>query len=141
MARTGLKNKTELKYSLYLDKQKVYLTDDNGDFIRDDKGKLIETGEDANTYSEPVPFNGTLSFAGGEAEAKSYGISVDAYDSRLLMLNGEIPITETSLIFYKDTVPRYKANGVMDDLSADFRVVKIAPSKLYKVYLLKRVEK
>ena len=141
MARTGLKNKTELKYSLFSEKQTVYLTDDNGDFIRDDDGNLIDTGDTVNGYSDPVPFNGTLAFAGGEAEAKSYGISVDAYDSRLLMLNGEIPITETSLIFYKDTEPTYKATGILDERSADFRVVKIAPSKLYKVYLLKRVEK
>ena len=141
MARTGLKNKTKLKYALFLGKQPLYLIDDNGDFVLDEDGKPIPTGSKANTYDAPVPFNGTLSFAGGEAEAKSYGISVDGYDSKLLMLNGELPISETSLLFYGDTEPKYKPDGTMDEMSADFRVVKVAPSKLYKVYLLKRIEK
>lgn len=141
MARTGLKNKTKLKYALFLTQQPVYVVDDNGDPVLDEDGKPIESGTKANGYSAPVMFYGTLSFAGGEAEAKSYGISVDGYDSKLLMNAKEIPIDETSLIFYGDTEPGYKPDGTMDEMSADFRVVKVAPSKLYTVYLLIRIEK
>lgn len=140
MARMGLKNKQKLKYSLYLDKVPVYARDDDGNIIYDDDGEPLDTGETLNGYSAPVEFMANIAFAGGEAEMTTYGVSVDGYDSKMVTPKGYIPITETSLVF-KDSEPQYTADGMVKEKSADFRVIKVAPSLNHTTYLLKRIEK
>jgi hypothetical protein len=128
-------------YALYKGKgEKVYLKDREGNYIYDPKGNLIEdkSAVNAPTYDDPVEFTGNISFASGESEAEAFGVSVGDYDSKLLMLKGEIPISETSLIF-KESTPRYDAKGNLDRDSADFTVVKVQPSINMVAYLLKRV--
>jgi len=70
----------------------------------------------------------------------SYGVSTSDYDSKMLSLKDEFPISETSLIF-TDSEPEYDTNGNLKEKSADFRVFRVAPSLNYAVYLLKRIEK
>ena len=140
MARTGLKNKQNMKYSLYLEKIPVYATDDDGNILYDNDGDLVETGDYVNGYAEPIDFMANMVFSSGEAEATAYGVTVSDYDSKIVCAKGYIPITETSLIF-TDSEPDYNSNGTVKDKSADFRVVKVQPSLNYMVYLLKRIEK
>lgn len=139
MARTGLKNKQNMKYSLYLEKIPVYATDDDGNILYDD-GEPIETGDSVNGYAEPINFKANIVFSSGEAEATAYGVTISDYDSKIVCAKGYIPITETSLIF-TDSEPEYNSNGTVKEKSADFRVVKVQPSLNYVVYLLKRIEK
>lgn len=135
--RTTRKNKQRMKYSLLGEKIPTYETDDEGNIIYDD-GEPIISGY-VSGYQEPVDFLGNIAFAGGEAEAVAFGVSVSDYDSKLLMNADELPITETSIIF-KDSEPVYKG-GVIDDKSADYRVIKVIPSLNTTVYLLKRIVK
>ena len=137
--RTLQKTKSKLKYALFVSAMPEYATDDDGNVIYDDEGNPIQISTGKNAYAAPKEFDGDIAFAGGEAEAQAFGISVDGYDSKLITVKGTLPITETSLIF-QDSEPEYNGGNLIEK-SADFRVVKIAPSMNYKVYLLKRIEK
>lgn len=137
--RTVLKNKRQMKYALYSDKIPTFAVDDEGNVLVDSDGSPIKTGYKPG-YGEPTDFEASISFAGGDAEAVSFGVSVGDYDSKLLTLKDEFPITETSLIF-TDSEPDYDSSGNLKEKSADFRVYRVAPSLNYTVYLLKRIEK
>lgn len=137
--RTLRKAKQKLKYALYTTTGNEYAVDDEGNLIYDDNGNPVVIGVGANEYATPVEFYADIAFASGEAEAMAFGISLDGYDSKLITLVNEFPITETSLIF-QDSTPEY-SGGKLVEKSADFRVVKIAPSENYTAYLLKRIEK
>lgn len=139
---TALQNKSKLKYALLIGTRPEYKTDDDGNVIYVTiKGKQVpqETGEEIPMYSEPIDFLGNIAFSSGEAEAETFGIAVGDYDSKLLMLKGEIPIDETSIIF-KDSEPVYQ-NGFLVKESSDFIVKKVAPSLNHINYLLKRITK
>lgn len=129
-------------YSLAIGQRPIYETDNEGNIIYTEiRGKKIptETGDYETEYSTPVPFIGNIAFSTGEAEAETFGITIGEYDSKLLMLKGEIPIDETSLIF-KDSEPIYK-DGFLVKESADYIVKKVAPSVNHVTYLLKRIVK
>ena len=134
------KNKQALKYALYKGKEYIPQTDDNGEVVYDDDGEPLMTGSQRPVYGKPIKFYASIAFAGGEAEAKAYGVSVGDYDSRIILPKNEIPITETSIIF-KDSNPVFRKNGSVDEKSADYRVFKVQPSLNYTAYLLKRIEK
>ena len=118
------------------------LLDRNGNPMLDDEGNFIydSTTTSEMKYSDPVGFWGNISFASGEAEAQAYGVSVGDYDSKLMMLNGELPIDETSLIF-DVSVPEYDENGNVVRESADYSVLKVQKALNMVVYLLKRIVK
>ena len=138
--RTAKKNKQALKYALYKGKEYIPQTDASGNIIYDDDGTPKRMGGTRLIYDKPVRFYANIAFAGGEAEAQAFGVSVGDYDSRIVLRNGEIPITETSLIF-KEGKPVFRSDGSLDEKSADFRVLKVQPSLHYTAYLLKRIEK
>lgn len=138
--RTASKNKQRLKYSLYKGRQDVAVQDDNDDVVYDETGVPMRSGSKLPFYGKPVEFMANIAFAGGEAEAEAYGVSIIDYDSKIVVPVGSLPITETSIIF-QDSKPRYRKDGSVDDKSADFRVKKVQPSLHYTVYLLKRIEK
>lgn len=140
MARTGLKNKQTMKYSLFQEQIPVYATDAQGNIMYDRKGQPIKTGDYMNGYSKPVEFTANISFASGEAEATAYGVSINDYDSKIVCGKSYLPIDETSLIF-KDSEPQYNADGTVKEKSADFRVVRKTTSINYATYLLKRIDK
>ena len=145
--RTLKKNKQKLNYSLLVGEQPVYELDDDGnkivDYI-DEEGKEYyrETGEYELVYSEPVSFLGNISMSGGEIEAREYGLSVTDYDAILVMNKGELPISETSLIWHKSEVAYKNIGEVLPDAnSADYRVRKVAESLNQAKYLLQKVVK
>lgn len=134
-----LTNCKTLKYALYTEEQPVYELDSDGNIIYDDiDGEEVPRIVDYQSgYEEPVEFIGNISFAGGESEADVFGISQSDYDAKLAMAKGDIPITETSLIF-EDSDPKY-SSGILVESSADYRVKKIAAGRFDTVYLLKRI--
>ena len=137
---TLFQNKQALQYVLFLGEQPVYQTDASGNIVYENihgKQTPIKVGK-YNEYSEPVEFNANISFKSGESEAVTFGVSQGDYDSILTMMKGEIPITETSLIFFEST-PEYDTQGHLKVESADFTVKKIAPSLNQVTYLLKRI--
>lgn len=137
--RTLRKAKQKLLYALCTGTGVEYAVDDEGNLVYDDNGNPIVIGVGKSEYGTPVEFYADIAFASGEAEAMTFGISLDGYDSKLITLANEFPITETSLIFQNST-PEY-SGGELVEKSADFRVVKVAPSENFTVYLLKRIEK
>lgn len=140
--RTLKSNKQTLKYALLTGETPVYETDDFGNihYIEVDGKRIpVETGEKELAYSEPIEFQANISMGGGEAEAKEFGIDVSAYDAVLLCDKGELPITETSLIWYKNQVGYKYTNGiVLDPKTAKYSVVKVAESLNQVRYFLKR---
>lgn len=145
--RTLLKNKQKLKYSLDLGEQPEYVYDDEGnkvvEFI-DSEGNIYykQTGNTIKMYSEPIEFLGNISLSGGESQAVEFGVDLSAYDAILVMNKGELPISETSLIWHESKVV-YKdiSNTQIDPKSADYRVARVSPSLNQSKYLLKKVVK
>lgn len=128
---TLAQNKQRLKYALQNGSVPVYETDDNGNIIyyEDSDGNRIpmETGETTAGYSKPVVFFGNIAMSGGEIKDQEYGLSVADYDAVLIMAKDEIPITETSRIWfesevgykqrlfnYKDILKDSKGNDILD---------------------------
>lgn len=131
------RNKSNLKYSLYREKEPTYQLDDEGEIVYeeiDGEQIPIETGYNEPKYDAPVNFKGYIQFKSGEAEARAFGVSTESYTHLLVMRKDEIPIDETSLIFDKSepTEPY--------DKSADYRVVRVAPSLNFVTYLLKTID-
>ncbi len=140
MRGTARKNKQALKYALYKGKEYIPQTDDNDEIVYDETGVPMRAGGTRASYHKPKEFYANIAFASGEAEAAAWGVSVGDYDSKIVANRGELPLTETSLVF-KDSKPKYRKDGSLDDKSADFRVVKVQPSLWHITYLLKRIEK
>lgn len=138
--------KQKMYYSLYEGETPIYETDDEGNvqYYTDSEGNQIplETGETKKSYAEPVEMWASISFSGGEVEAKEYGLSVSDYDSTLIAEKDAYPLTETSVIWYGET-PQYADDGEteVDANSATFRVVAVKPSIHISRYLLKRITK
>lgn len=131
------KNKTNLWYSLYKDSETAYLKDEDGNTVYqeiDGEQVPVETGHKPPSYDTPVKFKGYIQFNGGESEAKAFGVSVDSYTHILIMRRGELPIDETSLIFNDEP-------SEVAEKTADYKVVKVAPSLNFVTYLLKSVSK
>lgn len=126
-------NKQKLKYALLGDRVPVYETDAYGNIVyyTDTEGNQIplETGEFETGYTKPVIFYANISMSSGEAQPQEYGIDTSAYDAVLVLNKDEIPITETSLIWYTSKVG-YKdsAETIVDGDTADFKVLAIKPS-------------
>ena len=137
--RTARKNKQRMYYSLQGDVYPVYERDDNGEIIYDEiDGVQVprETGESETSYGDPVEFKGNISFYIGWGYARIWGITMGDADAILLMDKNEIPIDETSRIWYR-TEPDYKQDGTVDADSADFTVSRVLPSIGHVRYLLK----
>ena len=136
------RNKQEMKYALLIGEEPIYEVDDDGnrivDYVDEDGIEYYrETGEYELAYSEPVSFFGNIDMSGGESAAKEFGVSTSDYDAVLIMDNGEIPITETSLIWHESEVG-YKDidKKIIDGNSADYRVKKVSKSLNNTKYLL-----
>ena len=137
--RTSRKNKQIMYYSSQGDVFPIYEKDENGNVIYDEiDGESVprETGESETSYDDPIQFLGNISFYIGWGYARIWGITMGDADAILLMDKNEIPIDETSRIWYQ-TVPDYKQDGTVDADSADFTVSRILPSIGHVRYLLK----
>lgn len=132
------KNKSKLKYSLYKESEPTYLKDENGNIVYeeiDGEQVPVETGYTQPHYETPVEFNGYIQFRGGKSEEEAFGVSLDKYTHILIMRLGELPIDETSLIFDKSE-PKEPY-----DKSADYKVIRVAPTLNFVTYLLKTIDK
>lgn len=174
--RTALKNKQRLKYALYNERQPVYELDSDGNPLYteiDGQQVPVLAGYDERFYSEPVDFIGNIMPVGSESYARGnvakylpFGIDVSAYDALILMNRGEVPLTESSLIWY-DTTPTQReavdtfiddesyeaildggtegiepSDGtitVWDETTADYMVKRVASSQNITLYLLQRM--
>lgn len=136
--RTSNKNKQTLYYALQSD-EKLPIYDG---FYTDEDGNQypLDTGEKEYVYLEPVAFKGNISMSGGESEAAEFGLNLSDYNAVLVMNKSEIPVTETSLIWF-ETKPVYRDDGHVDEHSADYTVVKISPSLNVDKFVLKKVVK
>ena len=150
--RTTKKNKVKLLYSLQGDDYPIYETDTSGNIVYEDSVP-IDTGDTFTGYQEPVSFYGNLSFYTGWNYPGVWGVTLNNADAILLMDNNEIPIDETSRIWFKST-PVEKTmyvydstkqqmvqKTVIDPDSADFSVSRIIPSLNQIRYVLKGIEK
>lgn len=175
--RTALKNKQELKYALYHERQEIYQTDAEGNIVYtevDGERVPVLEGYSENFYDAPVDFIGNIMPVGSESYARgnvaiyrAYGIDVSAYDALILMNRGELPITESSLIwewneptsrntddyFINDVdnneiISDEESDGVQpsagelqvwDETTADYIVKRVASTQHITLYLLSRM--
>lgn len=138
--RSLRKNQQFLWYSTYTESIPVYETDENGEIlytvINGEKKPIIV--EERAGYAEPVLFCANISAARGEAEQDMFGIALD-YTKSISTTDMELPIIEGSLV-WQDTEPKHRADGTVDDLSADYKVVAIAKSLNSAVYAVKSLQ-
>ena len=130
------RNKQKMWYSLQGGLVPIY------EYYTDDEGNKhpIETGEYKTEYLQPVIFYGNISMSGGEARNVEFGLDLTAYEAVLIVGKGELPLTETSRIWFENE-PKYNADGTVDEFSADYRIVKIGPSLNFDKYVLAKVVK
>lgn len=102
------KNQRELWYALY--REKIPIVDESGD----------ETGDYTTGYSPPVSFCANLSPGKGSAQAAVFGTDID-FTRSISTTDMELPITETSLIWY-ETEPGLLKDGSADPDTADYEV-------------------
>ena len=154
--RTSRKNKVDLKYSLQGESIPIYEVDSEGNVVYEEVDGVnvpVETGESFTGYEAPVGFTGNLQFYTGWNYPGVWGITLGNADAILLMDKNELPIDETSMIWYKST-PKTRevqvydsdqqamvAKTVVDSDSADFSVSRIIPSLNQIRYVLKGIEK
>lgn len=100
----------------------------------------VETGEYDYTYSAPKKFEGNIASSGSKAEAVEYGLNLADYEAVLIVDKDSVPITETSLV-WQNTKPQTNKDGTADKTTADYTVVKVAPSLDSDKYILKKVVK
>lgn len=145
--RTLAKNKQKMWYALFKGEEPEYELDENGqkivDYVDEDGIEYYrETGNKIPTYFEPVSFYGNISMSGGEVNTQEYGIDVSGYDALLVLDKNEIPIEETSLVWF-ESEPQYKdaEKTIVDGNKADYRVIAVKPSLNMSKYILKRLVK
>lgn len=145
--RTLAKNKQKMWYAIFKGEEPEYELDENGQKIidyRDEDGNIYyrETGNKIPTYFEPVSFYGNISMSGGEVNTQEYGIDVSGYDAIVVLDKGQIPIEETSLVWY-ESEPTYKDTDktIVDGNKADYKVLAIKPSLNQLKTLLGRIVK
>lgn len=143
------KNKQKMYYSLLLGEFPNYALDKNGNRIVDwtdpDTGEVHYrmTGTKSKRYSEPVMFKGNIAMSGGDVDRVEFGVDMAKYEAVLVTNKNQIPLTETSILWYK-TSPRTKViDGVIyaDESSADYKVLKVSPSLNVDRYILDKVVK
>lgn len=134
--RTLKKNKQEMYYSVLLGEYPIY------DYYIDSDGNRIpvSTGESEMRYSVPRDFKGNIAMSGGESEAVEFGVNKSDYSAVLVADKEELPIDETSLIWFESEPPAGSEEDI-DAASADYTVTKIIPSLNGVRYLLKKVVK
>lgn len=141
------KNKQTLYYALLIGTIPEYEYDENGDKIIDYEAEgvtyYVEKGTQTKVYSEPTKFEGNIALSGSDVTRQEFGVSDDRYEAVLVTNKGQLPITETSLLWYQTTPTTKEIEGVTyaDDATADYRVLKVVPSLNNDRYILVKVVK
>lgn len=145
--RCQLINKQKLYYALLVGTEIEYELDEQGnkivDYIEDGVTYYVETGVTRPLYSQAVEFKGNIAFAGADLLRQEFGISDENYEAVLVLNKNQIPITNTSLIWYQST-PTTKVidtKTYADDSTADYRVLKGVPSLNNDRFILGKVVK
>lgn len=147
--RTQLRNKQRLYYALLVDTIPQYDFDDEGnkivDYVDEETGETyyVESGTRTPVYSTPVEFRGNIAFAGADLLRQEYGISDENYEAVLVLNKNEIPLQDTSLIWYQSDPGTKIVDSVeyADDSTADYRVLKSVPSLNNDRFILAKVVK
>ena len=90
------------------------------------------------------PWNlGNIAFAGADLLRQEYGISDENYEAVLVLNKNEIPLQDTSLIWYQSDPGTKIVDSVeyADDSTADYRVLKSVPSLNNDRFILAKVVK
>lgn len=143
------KNKQNLYYAVLIGTIPEYEYDEHGDKIVDyvdsETGEVyyVETGVQLKVYSNPVVFMGNIALSGSDVTRQEFGVSDDRYEAVLVTNKGQLPITETSLLWYQTTPATKVLDGVTyaDDTTADYKVLKVVPSLNNDRYILAKVVK
>ena len=140
-------NKQKLYYALLIGEQPKYELDENGNkiiiFITEDGQEIYqETGETELVYSEPVSFFANISFSSGESQSQEYGVDVSDYDGIILVNKGELPIDETSIVWFESEIDYVNGSTTQPNPNtADFTIKSIKPSLNQEKVILKRITK
>ena len=127
------RNKQILYYALALERAASVETNT---ITVDGKTVNVDDGDYTQTYSVPEEFFGNIIFSGNELTDVEFGVDRTAYDAILITDLDEIPITETSLIWFSSEPPKI----VSDGNTADYSVIAIKNSlNTFKAILKKRV--
>lgn len=143
------RNKQTIYYALLLGTTPEYKLDENGnkivDYVDPETGETyyVETGTKIPLYSPAVEFKGNIAFAGADLLRQEFGISDEHYEAVLVLDKDEIPITETSLIWYQTSPAEKIIDDVKyaDDSTADYRVLRSVPSLNNDRFILAKVVK
>lgn len=143
------RNKQKLYYALLIGTQPEYELDSEGnkiiDYVDEETGDVfyVETGTNKPVYSPAVEFKGNIAFAGADLLRQEFGISDENYEAVLVLNKGQIPITETSLIWYQTTPKTITEDDEVyaDDSTADYRVLRAVPSLNNDRYMLAKIVK
>lgn len=99
------KNQRKMYYSLYMEQE-----NDSGFDVLDTVAK----------YSAPIEFRASLSVGQSDSDDSPFGKDI-SYDRIISTVKKDLPITETSLIWY-ETKPVLLEDGTADPSSADYKV-------------------
>lgn len=143
------KNKQKMYYSLLLGEFPNYALDGNGNKIPEWTDPTTgtvhyrETGSKTRMYSAPVAFRGNIAMSGGDVDRAEFGVDMAKYEAVLVTDKGSVPLTETSILWYKTTpVTKVIDEKIYADASsADYRVLKVSPSLNVDRYILDKVVK
>lgn len=123
-------------YSLQIGKVPIYT-----DYVDEEGNKYqIETGEYKVGYGKPVEFYGNIAMSGGELESVEYGLNLGDYEAVLIVGKNTLPIDETSLVWL-NTPATSGTDGMVDEKTADYKVVKVSKSLNSDKYVLKKLVK
>lgn len=136
--RSLKKNEQNLCYSTYCSQITIYERDSAGNIIYDevDGEQIPRILSEKAGYNNPVSFCANISAAKGLSDAEVFGVSLD-YTKTISTSDMTLPISETSLIWF-EIEPKYNADGMVDESSADYSVVAVARSLNNVVYALKK---
>ena len=101
-----------------------------------------ETGSRVNQWSTPLDFLANIAQSGGEAEAMAFGFSVSDFDASVIVAKGTVDLPIGTLIWHNGK-PKYRdtEETMLDEKTADYRVLRALDSINFTRYLLKAVVK
>lgn len=140
-------NKQKMYYSLLIGTVPEYELDEFGNkkiaYEKGDKIIYAKTGVTISLYSPAIPFEGNIAMSGSDVSRQEFGISDERYEAVLVLNKDEIPIDETSLIWYQTepTTKEIEGQTYADDSTADYRVLRVIPSINNDRYILAKVVK
>lgn len=139
------KNMQKLKYALQDGTWLVHDYDAYGlpiiDYV-DDEGNTYPEPHEEIKWTNPKELVANIAQSGGEAEATVYGLSVSDFDASIVTVKGAVNLPIGSLIWQNSDVSYRDADKtVLNDKSADYRVLRALESINTTRYLLKAVVK